>query len=179
MAGRGRSTARSRCSAAGLECRRFVLLLVWRLIVSSSARRRSAGPVWTLAIAVLVATAASYRHGLRIVGSDVVQARLWLIQAVALLLLAAYSVFALVRSRRSQRSLTRLVIDLGKVTHPGQLQAALAERLDDPNLVVAYPLTDGHLDADAHDVDVTHLRPDRARTSLAYDRSEPSARSAA
>jgi hypothetical protein len=134
-----------------------------------------------LAIADLVATAASYRHGLRFVGSDVVQAGLWLIQAVALLLLAAYSVFALVRSRRSQRSLTRLVIDLGKVTHPGQLQAALAERLDDPNLVVAYPFTDGHryVDADAQDVDVTHLRPDRARTSLAYDRSEPSARSAA
>jgi signal transduction histidine kinase len=152
------------------------LVLVWRLVGSSAARRRSAGPMWALAIADLLAVAASYRHGLarHFVGSDVIQGQLWLAQAVALLLLAVVSVFALIRSRRSQRSLTRLVLDLGTVTHPGQLRAALAERLGDQEIVVAYPVDDGqrHVDADARDVDLTDLRADLVRTSLTYDGSE-------
>ena len=168
-------------SRLGLRCALgwsavVVLLLVWRLIGSSAARRRAAGLIWTLAIADLLTVAASYRHGLDrgFVGSDVVQARLWLAQAVALVLLAAATVLALVRSRHSQRSLTRLVIDLGNVTRPGQLRAALAERLGDPQLALAYPIGDDHryVDAEAHDVDLANLRADRTRTSLAHDGSE-------
>lgn len=153
-----------------------VVVLAWRLIASSAARRRAAGLVWALAIADLLAVAASYGHGLDrgFVGADRVQARLWLAQAVALLLLAAATVLALVRSRHSQRGLTSLVIDLGNATRPGQLRAALAAQLSDPDLVLGYPVEDGrrYVDAEAHDVDLTNLRPDRAHTRLAYAGSE-------
>jgi signal transduction histidine kinase len=153
-----------------------VAVLVWRLIASSTARRRAAGPVWVLAIADLLAVAASYRHGLDrgFVGADRVHARLWLVQAVVLLLLAAATVLALVRSRHSQRSLTRLVIDLGNATRPGQLRAALAQRLSDPDLILGYPVDDGrrYVDAEAHEVDLTNPHPGRTRTTLAYAGSE-------
>lgn len=153
-----------------------VLLLVWRLIASSPARRRAGSLVWVLAIADLLAVAASYWLGLDqgFVGSGQVQERLWLAQAVALLLLAAATVLALVRSRHSQRSLTRLVIDLGNATRPGQLRAALARRLSDPDLVLGYPVDDGqrYVDAEAREVDVTNLHPGQARTRLAYAASE-------
>jgi len=153
-----------------------VIGLAWRLIASSAARRRAAGLVWALAIADLLAAAASYGHGLDrgFVGADPVQAGLWLAQAVALLLLAAATVLALVRSRHSQRGLTSLVIDLGNATRPGQLRAALAARLSDPDLVLGYPVDDGrrYVDAEARDVDLTTPRPDRAHTRLAYAGSE-------
>ena len=149
-----------------------VLALGWRLIASSPARRRAAGLVWVLAIADVVSVAASYRHGLDrgFVGSDVVQARLWLAQAVALLLLAAATVLSVVRSRHSQRGLTRLVIELGNATRQGQLRAALAQRLRDPDLLLAYPVDDGrrYVDAEARDVDLTNLHPGRVRSRLAY-----------
>jgi signal transduction histidine kinase len=153
-----------------------VVVLVWRLIASSTARRRAAGPVWVLAIADLLAVAASYGHGLDrgFVGADRVHARLWLAQAVVLLLLAAATVLALVRSRHSQRSLTRLVIDLGNATRPGQLRAALAQRLSDPDLILGYPVDDGarYVDAEAHEVDLTNPHPGQSRTRLAYAGSE-------
>jgi signal transduction histidine kinase len=132
--------------------------------------------VWVLAIADLLAVAASYGHGLDrgFVGADRVHARLWLAQAVVLLLLAAATVLALVRSRRSQRSLTRLVIDLGNATRPGQLRAALAQRLSDPDLILGYPVDDGrrYVDAEAHEVDLTNPHPGQSRTRLAYAGSE-------
>ena len=163
-----------RCGLAWTAVGAFVLC--WKLIASSAARRRAAGPVWALAIADLLAVAASYRHGLDrgFVGSDAVQARLWLAQAGALLLMAVAVVLALIRSRHSQRRLTRLVIDLGNVTCPGQLRTALAERLGDPDLLVAYPVDDRqrYVDAEARDLDLTEPSPDRARTSLAYAGSE-------
>jgi signal transduction histidine kinase len=168
-------------SRAGLRCGLVwsglvVLVLALRLITSTAARRRAAGPVWALTIADLLAVAASYRHGLDrgFIGSDVVQARLWLAQAVALLLISALALFALIRSRLSQRGLTRLVIDLGNATRPGQLRAALAQRLGDPDLVLAYPVDGGqrYVDAQARNLDLTRTRPDRPRTSLAYDGSE-------
>jgi signal transduction histidine kinase len=153
-----------------------VIVLAWRVIASSAARRRAAGLVCALAIADLLAVAASYAHGLDrgFVGFDRVQARLWLAQAVALLLLASATVLALVRSRHSQRGLTSLVIDLGNASRPGQLRAALAERLSDPDLVLGYPVDDGrrYVDAEARDVDVTELRPGGAQTRLAYAGSE-------
>lgn len=168
-------------SRAGLRCGVVwsgvvVLVLALRLITSSAARRRAAGPMWALTIADLLAVAASYRHGLDrgFVGSDVVQARLWLAQGVALLLNSAVALYALVRSRLSQRGLTRLVVDLGNATRPGELRAALAQRLGDPDLVLAYPVDGGrrYVDAQARDPKLTRLPPDRAWTRLAYGGSE-------
>ena len=153
-------------------CVLVVVVLVRRLIAASATRRRAAGPVWALAIADLVAVAASYGHAFDrgFVGSDVVQARLWLTQAGVLLLTAAAVLLALARSRHSQRSFAHLVIDLGNSTHPGQLRAALAQRLADPDLVLAYPIDHGqrYVDAEAREVDLTATRPDQTRTSLAY-----------
>lgn len=164
-------------SRAGLRCGLawtavVVLVLALKVIASSPARRRSVGPIWALATVYLIAVAASYAHGLDrgLLGFDVVQARLWLVRALALLLLAAAALVALARSRHLQRTLTGVVIDVGSATHPGGLRLALAQRLIDPDLVIAYPVGDGerYVDADAHEVDLTNIRPDRQLTKLSY-----------
>ncbi|MGY2876534.1 signal transduction histidine kinase [Marmoricola sp. URHA0025 HA25] len=153
-----------------------VVAIMWRLIASSAARRRAVGLVWAIAGLDLLAVAASYGHGLDpgFVGADPVQARLWLVQALALLLLAAATGLALVRSRHSQRGLTSLVIDLGNATRPGLLRGALAVRLSDPDLVLGYPIENGrrYVDAEARDVVLTTPHSGRVQTRLAYAGSE-------
>ena len=76
------------------------------------------------------------------------------------------------RVRRARRNLTRLVVDLAGPA-PGRLRDALAERLADPSLVIAYPIEDGrrYVDAEAREV---RLPPpgDRAMTSLRRGPSE-------
>ena len=76
------------------------------------------------------------------------------------------------RVRRARRNLTRLVVDLAGPA-PGRLRDALAERLADPSLVIAYPIEDGrrYVDAEAREV---RLPPpgERAMTSLRRGPSE-------
>jgi len=153
-----------------------VLVLGWRLLASSAARRRAWGLVGGMALVDLMVVAASYGHSLGrgFLGSDSVDGQLWLAQAAALVLLAAAVPAGLVQARHSYRALARLVVDLGNATHPGKLREAIGSRLGDPDLVIAYPVDGGrrYVDAEAREVDVAALASSRASTRLTYGGSE-------
>jgi signal transduction histidine kinase len=153
-----------------------VLVLGWRLLASSAARRRAWGLVGGMALVDLMVVAASSGHSLGrgFLGSDSVDGQLWLAQAAALVLLAAAVPAGLVQARHSYRALARLVVDLGNATHPGKLREAIGSRLGDPDLVIAYPVDGGrrYVDAEAREVDVAALASSRASTRLTYGGSE-------
>jgi signal transduction histidine kinase len=65
------------------------------------------------------------------------------------------------RARRTRTAVARLVVELGTSQASGDLREVLARELSDPDLQVAYMLTDGRFVArDGHEVD---LEPDAGR----------------
>lgn len=131
-------------------------VLVARLITVAGVGLRTIGPVVGGGVLYAVAVGAYYARSLDrgVLGSGPVDGRLWLAQAVALVLLSTAVLAALVRIRLRHRALTRLVVSLGAGAGPGHLRAALAQRLGDPGLAIAYPLGNGqHGDAVARPMD--------------------------
>ncbi|MDX2705882.1 histidine kinase [Streptomyces sp. PA03-6a] len=129
----------------------LVVLLAWRLVTSSPARRRSTGVPTLCALGYFAAVALSYIRSLDrgFLGFDADDGRLWQAQAGALFLLAAAVIAEPVRARLRQRELTRLVIDMDGTSAPGGLRDAIARRLGDPDLQIAYPVDAGHRQVDA------------------------------
>jgi signal transduction histidine kinase len=146
----------------------------WRVISAKPGSRSSISLVAAGAIGFLAASAAYYLTSLAAgaLGGSRRDLVVWAAQGACLILLAAATTGDLWRVRRARRNLTRLVVDLGGPA-PGRLRDALAERLADPNLVIAYPIEDGrrYVDAEAREV---RLPPpgDRAMTSLRRGPSE-------
>ena len=149
----------------------LVLALAWRLL-ARTVRRHMIDPVPVLALTGLVGTSGTYAHGLSrgFVGSDSVDARLWQVEALALLLISTAVVVGFVRSRLSQRTLARTVVHIGNAPSAGAVREVLAAQLHDPDLIVAYPIDGGgqYVDADAREVDLTHLPAGRVMTRLPY-----------
>jgi signal transduction histidine kinase len=126
--------------------------LVWAVIATavllaalaraSAARRRADGPRWLGALLFLVLTVASYGHSLGrgFLGEDAVDRRIWIGQSVALCLLGAAMGAEVLRERRAARALARVVVDLSGATSYGTLRGALAARLGDPGLQLAFPV---------------------------------------
>jgi signal transduction histidine kinase len=128
-----------------------VVVISTRLATSTAARRRAAAWAAVPSLGFLAAVSADYARSLDrgFLGADVTDARLWQVQALALVALAAAVLVDVVRGRLAHRSLTRIVVDLGRASQRGQLAATFAERLGDPSLRLAYPVGDGrYADAD-------------------------------
>jgi signal transduction histidine kinase len=146
----------------------------WRVISAKPGSRSSIRLVAVGAIGFLTASAAYYLTSLAAgaLGGNARDLLVWQVQGACLILLAAAMTGDLWWVRRARRNLTRLVVDLAGPA-PGRLRDALAERLADPNLVIAYPIEDGrrYVDAEAREV---RLPPpdDRAMTSLRRGPSE-------
>jgi signal transduction histidine kinase len=127
----------------------WTLLLVavagWRLLGSTAARRRVTAPVLAPAIFYLILGAWDFQHGIDrgFLGNDALDRRLWLGQAVALVVLALGVSWEWVRGRRTRSTLARLVVELAAAPPPGGLGAVLADTLGDPSLALLYPLPDG------------------------------------
>ena len=139
----------------------------WRVISAKPGSRSSISLVAAGAIGFLAASAAYYLTSLTAgaLGGNGRDLAVWQAQGACLILLAAAMTGDLWRMRRARRNLTRLVVDLGGPA-PGRLRDALAERLADPSLVIAYPIEDGrYVDAEAREVRLP--KPgERAMTSL-------------
>jgi signal transduction histidine kinase len=123
----------------------LVALAGWRLLRSTAARRRLLAPVLVPAMVYLTLVALAFQHALDrgFLGTDAVNRRLWLGQAVALVALALGVSWEWVRGRRTRAALARLVVELAASPPPGGLGAVLADTLDDPSLKLLYPLSDG------------------------------------
>jgi signal transduction histidine kinase len=129
----------------------LLALLGWRLIRSTTARRRLLAPVLAPAIVYLSLVAWAFQHALDrgFLGIDAVDRRLWLGQAAALIALALGVSWEWVRGRRTRSALARLVVELAASPPPGGLGAVLADALGDASLKLLYPLADGRrVDAD-------------------------------
>jgi signal transduction histidine kinase len=109
------------------------------------AERRLTAPVLAVAGLYLLAVAAQFVHGADrgFLGNDVLG--LWVVQGVALCLLALAVGLQRARSRRTRSALAALFVELERSPAPGGLQAALARRLGDPSLEVLHRLPDGRL----------------------------------
>ena len=131
----------------------MVLFVLWGLVAATPGRRRSIGLTRACALVFFVAVTARYALSLDAgyLGAGIYEAALLTVEALALVLLSAAVVVDLIRARLTHRALTRLVVELG-VAGPGQLRDALAVRLGDPDLALAYPVRGGggYLDANAN-----------------------------
>ena len=129
----------------------------WRFAAASTTRRRVEAPI--VAPGLLFLGCAAWRFSLSLnrpyLGSTELDQRLWAARGVALLLLAAGVGWGLLRTRRTHRELTRLVVDLDRADASGQMRPALAKMLGDPQLVIAYPRGDGrYVDAEGQPVEI-------------------------
>ncbi len=152
----------------------MVLFILWGLVSATPGRRRSIGLTRAFALVFFVAVTARYALSLDagFLGAGVYEAELLTVEALALVLLSAAVVVDLIRARLRHRALTRLVVELG-VAGPGQLCDALAVRLGDPDLALAYPVRggEGYLDANANVVALPHTNGKEV-TRLTYSGSD-------
>ena len=115
-------------------------LAAWKLARGSHASR----PVAAAAAVYLLLVAATFAISLDpgFVGNGTDERRLWLGQAAALVCLAAFAAWNLARARRARSQVAGLVAELTRTTPPGGLRDVLAGIVDDPALVLAYPVGD-------------------------------------
>jgi signal transduction histidine kinase len=125
-------------AAAGLAA--VVVALLVQLRRSSPVRRLRDAPLLLSGAVFVALSAAQLAHGVSrgFVSNDDLDRRLWLGQAVALLLLAAATGWDPLRRRRARTQLARLVVELGDAPRPGGLRDALADALGDPGLQLLY-----------------------------------------
>jgi signal transduction histidine kinase len=144
-------------------------LCVWRLARSSAPLRRLRAPVLVAGTAYLVLVGLDFIHSLPDgqLGNDSFEYRLWLGQAAALCLVALGVTWSWLLGRRTRSAMARLVVELGESHEPGELRAVLARSLGDPDLDVAYPLSDPERFVDAKGTTVDRAaREGRAETPL-------------
>ena len=121
--------------------------LAWALALAALALVRLArASIWARAVfasgaAYLLLAAAwfasSFDPGQ--LSDGTLERRLWLGQAVALVVLAAGVAWSWARSRRARSAVAKLVVDLAQSPPPGGLRDVLAASVGDPELVLAYP----------------------------------------
>jgi signal transduction histidine kinase len=145
------------------------LLVTW--LRASAALRLARWLRWLPAAVFLGLAVASYARSVDrgFLGAEVADRRLWLAQAVALSGVAAGMLAELLRERRSEQALARVVVDLSRPTSETRsLRDALAARLGDPDLVLAFPVDGaGLVDGSARPVQLP-TTGDRLLTPLDY-----------
>ena len=148
----------------------LVGVLAWRLVRATSAARRITAPLITAASVYLALVAATFATSLDsgFVTNDELSQRLWLGEAVALGLLSGLVAWGWLRGRRTRSTVAQLVVELAQSPAPGGLRDVLADTLDDPGLVLAYPVADGRfVDASGRPVDLDEA--ERERTPIVSD----------
>jgi signal transduction histidine kinase len=145
------------------------VLVSW--LRASAALSRAHGPRWLPAGAFLGLTVAAYARSVDrgFLGADMADRRLWLAQSAALAGVAAGMLAELVRERRAEQALARVVVDLSRpTTQTSSLRDALAARLGDPELILAFPVDGaGLVDGSARPVQLP-ATDDRLVTRLDY-----------
>jgi signal transduction histidine kinase len=149
----------------------LVAMCVWRIVRNSGPARRVlflvAGPGMLFATAVVAHSIAVERVPVED-PSDPVFLAIFLVGSVAMIMLAAGLVWDVLRTRAQRRSVARIGASLGEAPAPGSLESALARAVGDPNLRIAYSLSDPdrYVGADGRPVPDPVAGPGRALTSL-------------
>jgi signal transduction histidine kinase len=123
----------------------LAVLAGWRLVRSTPAARRMRFPVAVPGIAYLGAVASAYAYSTDrgALSNDDVDRRLWLAQALTLVVIAEGFLIEWMRARRARSAVAGIVVELAEAPLPGGLRQTLARSLGDPGLDVAYPVLDG------------------------------------
>jgi signal transduction histidine kinase len=149
----------------------LIVVVTWRTVRSSGARRWLVAPVVMAGSIYLGLVAATFAAALDrgYLGSSAIERRLWFAQAAALAAVVLAVAWGWLRARRTRSSLARLVVELGESASTGGLREALARTLADPDLGIAYPVGDGrYADASGRTVDLAAVEG-RAATPLVRD----------
>jgi signal transduction histidine kinase len=149
----------------------LVAMCVWRIVRNSGPARRVlapvAGPGTLFATAVVAHSIAVQRVPVED-PSDTVFLAIFLVGCVATILLAAGLLWAVLRTTAQRRSVARIVASLGEAPAPGFLESALARAVGDPDLRIAYRLSDPdrYVDANGRPIAEPVAVPGRALTAL-------------
>ena len=121
-----------------------VLLIGRRLRSATVAARRRLSPVMLAGLAYFGLAGAWFWNGLGPGFPDIDPAGrlLWLLQALALLAVAAGTVVVRITRWRTRAAVGRLVVEATQAGS-GELREALAHLLKDPSLAILFPLADG------------------------------------
>ena len=128
-----------------------IVLIATRWALSSAARQRATAPLLVAGSLYLALVAADFAVSTSrgYLSNGPTDQRLWLGQAVALILLVAGVGWTRVRAWRTRGKIAHLVVELAAAPAPGQLEEALARALGDPGLQLVFPAIDGsYIDAD-------------------------------
>jgi signal transduction histidine kinase len=145
-------------------------LALWRLLRRSPAQRRTAAPVALPALVFLASTALTFAWstGQAHLSQNAQLRRVWEVQAMALVALAAGAAWAPLSARRRSRELARLVVDLHRVREAGGMARMLGRLLKVEDLEIWYPAGDGrYIYVDGHPV-VVERDEQREVTSLRH-----------
>lgn len=149
----------------------LVATCAWRIVKNSGPARRVlvpvAGPGMLFATAVIAHSIAVQRVAVED-PSDPLFLAIFLVGCVAMILLAAGLVGDVLRTQAQRRSVARIVASLGEAPSPGSLESALARAVGDPDLRIAYRLSDPdrYVDANGRPVPDPVAGPGRALTAL-------------
>jgi signal transduction histidine kinase len=149
----------------------LVAMCVWRIVRNSGPARRVlvpvAGPGIVFATAVVAHAIAVQRVPVED-PSDPVFLGIFLVACVAMILLAAGLLWDVQRTRAQRRSVARIVASLGEAPAPGTLESALARAIGDPDLRIAYRLSDPdrYVDANGRPVPDPAAAPGQVLTAL-------------
>jgi len=143
----------------------------WRLVMGSAPARRVLLPVVLPAVlfAASVAVHAVADASIPLEDpSEPVFLSTYVVACATLILLAAGLVWGSLRTRLQRRAVSRIVSSLGAAPAPGSLESALARAVGDPQLRVAYWISDSarYVDASGRSVAEPTSAPGRVVTTL-------------
>ena len=133
-----------------------VVLAIRRIARASSIRRMLIGPIvvpGAVFIGLIAVDALTRLAGAT--AADDFSFGLGILEAISLVAMSIGVAWPWIRARRTRTAMARLVVELGSSRVGGDVRDVLSRELADPDLEVAYPLTDGRsIGRDGRPVDV-------------------------
>jgi signal transduction histidine kinase len=130
----------------------LAILCLSRLLVATGPARRANWPMLVAGIVLATATAA---HSIAVSSGtedpvDPTFLSIFMLECGAVALVGGSLLWNALRARVQQRSVGRIVANLGEAPTPGSLESALAQAVGDPDLRIAYWLSASGRFVDAH-----------------------------
>jgi signal transduction histidine kinase len=144
----------------------LAILCLWRLLVATGPARQANWPMSVAGIVLAIATAAHSIALSRATEDPVDPAFLliFMVECGAVVLVGGSLQWNALRAREQQRSVGRIVANLGEAPTPGSLESALARAVGDPELRIAYWLSASGRYVDSHGGGVAEPAASAGRT---------------